>query len=345
MFRDRHGNAHYRYRRTGFQTHYFKHLPGTEGFREELRACEDGVAAPVIQPGADRAKPGSFDHLLSLYYRSADFLDVGERTRVIYRGTLERWRARERAGRRYGEILVRDLQPRHVEAMLSELLPHRTAANMLRKRLSALMKFAMRTGFTNLNPIAVTRPFKVKGKGFHSWSETEIAAYEARHPVGTMARLAFDLMLWTGQRGGDVRRLSPANIRDGRIAITQEKTGAFVSLPVMEPLAASILAVPSRGEAFVMTDYGKPFSVKGFGNKVRQWCDEAGLPHCSAHGLRKAAARRFAEAGCSNQEIKSWTGHTTDSEVARYTAAADQRTLSNTAAGKLLANLSSKLAK
>ncbi len=60
---------------------------------------------------------------------------------------------------------------------------------------------------------------------------------------------------------------------------------------------------------------------------------------------RKAAARRFAEAGCSNQEIKAWTGHTTDSEVARYTAAADQRTLSDTAADKLLANLAERLAK
>jgi P2 family phage major capsid protein len=61
--------------------------------------------------------------------------------------------------------------------------------------------------------------------------------------------------------------------------------------------------------------------------------------------LRTAAARRCAEAGCSNQEIKAWTGHTTDSEVARYTAAADQRTLSDTAADKLLANLAERLAK
>lgn len=105
-----------------------------------------------------------------------------------------------------------------------------------------------------------------------------------------------------------------------------------------------MLATPGAGRIFVLTDHGRQFSVKGFGNKFRQWCDEAGLPQCSAHGLRKAAARRFAEAGCSNQEIKAWTGHTTDSEVARYTKAADQRTLSDTAGQKLLANLAEKLA-
>jgi integrase len=212
--------------------------------------------------------------------------------------------------------MVRDLQARHVEAMMAEMLPYRTSANMLRKRLSALMNFAVRNGMASTNPVLVTRAFKVEGNGFHSWSEDEIAAYEARHGVGTMARLAFDLMLWTGQRGGDVRRIGVDNIKGDRIELVQEKTKAEVSLPILPALAASI-----------------------------QWCDEAGLPDCSAHGLRKAASRRFAEAGCSNQEIKSWTGHTTDSEVSRYTKAADQRTLSNAAGQKLMANLNEKLAK
>jgi len=192
--------------------------------------------------------------------------------------------------------------------------------------------------------VIVTRPFKVEGNGFHSWSEDEIAAYEARHVLGTMARLAFDLMLWTGQRGGDVRRIGAGNIKGARIELIQEKTKAAVSLPILPALAASILATSSAGRVFVLTEFGQQFSVKGFGNKVRQWCDEAGLSECSAHGLRKAAARRFAEAGCSNQEIKAWTGHTTDSEVARYTKAADQRTLSDAAGQKLLANLAEKLA-
>lgn len=344
-FTDRHGKKRYRYRRKGRATHYFKHLPGTPEFLVELRACEDGEAAPVIAVAADRSMPGTFNDLLYRYYRSPDFLNPSERTRVIYRSTLERWRERTRKGVRYGTGMVRDLQPRHVEAMLAELLPHRTAANMLRKRLSALMKFAVRIGMASTNPVLATRPFKVEGTGFHSWTEDEIAAFEARHHRGTMARLAFDLMLWTGQRGGDVRRLGAGNVQGQRIELIQEKTKAEVSLPILPALAASILATSSAGRIFVLTEHGRQFSVKGFGNKVRQWCDEADLPECSAHGLRKAAARRFAESGCSNQEIKAWTGHSTDSEVARYTKAADQRTLSDAAGEKLLANLAEKLAK
>lgn len=343
-FNDRHGKPRYRYRRKGHATYYFKAQPGTEGFRQELRACEDGLAAPAIEAGADRVKSGTFDDLLSRYYRSPDFLDPGERTRVVYRGVLERWRARERKGRRYGEVPVRDLQARHVEAMLAELLPHRTAANMLRKRLAAVMKFAVRIGMATTNPVAATRAFKVEGGGFHTWTEEEIAAYEARHPVGSKARLALDLMLWTGQRGGDARLMGPPHVKAKRLVVTQEKTGVTVSVPILAPLAESILAAPSGGLVFLLSERGRPFTRKGFGNKVRQWCDEAGLAACSAHGLRKSAARRFAEAGCSNQEIKAWTGHTTDSEVARYTAAASQQLLSDAAADKLMANLRARVA-
>ena len=343
-FRDRHGKPRYRYRRKGYQTYYFKQAPGTEGFRQELRACEDGLAAPAIEVGADRIVPGTFDDLLSRYYRAPDFLDPGERTQTVYRGVLERWRNRTRKGQRYGSIKVRDLQTRHVEAMLVETLPHRTAANMLRKRLSALMKFAIRIGMASTNPVTATRLYKVEGGGFHTWTEDEIAQFEARHPIGSKARLALNLMLYTGQRGGDARVMGPGHVRGKRLVVTQEKTGATVSLPILPPLAEAILATPSGGLVFLLSEHGRPFSRKGFGNKFRQWCDEAELPRCSAHGLRKAAARRFAEAGCSNQEIKSWTGHTTDSEVARYTAAADQEAMSDAAAEKLMANLRDRLA-
>jgi integrase len=344
-FADRHGKWRYRYRRKGYATYYFKAEFGTEGFRQELRACEDGLAAPAIEAGADRIKPGTFDDLITRYYRSPDFLDPGDRTRVVYRNAIEKWRRTVGKNRmRFGEIPVRDLQAQHVEKMMAAMLPHRTSANMLRKRLRALMNYAVRLGMATTNPVINTRPFKVEGSGFHTWTEDEITTYQNTHAIGTKARLALDLMLWTGQRGGDARVMGPAQVREKRLQVTQEKTGAVVSLPILAPLAESILATPSGALVFLLSEHGKPYSAKGFGNKFRQWCDEAGLPQCSAHGLRKAAARRFAEAGCSNQQIKSWTGHTTDSEVARYTAAADQKTLSDAAGEMLMANLRARVA-
>lgn len=337
-YRDRHGKPRYRFRRKGYSQYLFKNPPGTEAFRKEYYACLEGGAATKIAPGANRTSPGTFDDLINRYYRSPDFLGPSERTRQVYRGVIERWRPK------YGSGKIRDLDTRHVEAMMAEMLPYRTAANMLRKRLRALMDFAIRQGLADKNPVLATKPYKVESSGFHTWTEEEIAKYELRHPKGTTARLAFDLMLWTGQRRGDARMLGPQHIKNKRLIITQEKTGATVSLPILPALAEAIMATPSGGLVFLVSAHGKPYSRKGFGNKFRQWCDEAGLPNCTAHGLRKAAARRFAEAGCTNQQIKSWTGHTTDSEVARYTAAADQESLSDAAAKKLMANLRSRLA-
>lgn len=337
-YHDRHGKARYRFRRKGYAQYLFKNAPGTEGFRQEYEACKSGIAAERIDPGMDRIVPGTFNDLIARYYRSPEFLDPGARTQVVYRGVIERWRPK------YGNAKVRDLQARHIADMMAEMLPHRTAANMLRKRLRALMDFAIRQGMAQSNPVAATKPYRIESEGFHTWSEDEIAQYQDRHPIGTKARLALDLMLWTGQRGGDARIMGPAHVSNSRIRITQEKTGATVSLPILAPLAASILAVKSGALVYLISEHGKPYSRKGFGNKFRQWCDEAGLPQCSAHGLRKAAARRFAEAGCSNQQIKAWTGHTTDSEVSRYTAAADQVTMADAAAVKLMANLQQGLA-
>lgn len=335
---DRHGKLRYRFRRKGFAQYNFKAMPGTEHFRQEYDACVNAESAPVIAPGAGRIKSGSFDDLIIRYYCSPDFLDTSERTRTVYRGVIERWRTK------YGNAIVRDLKASHVEKMMAERLPHKTSANMLRKRLRALMQYAIRQGMAEINPVLATKPFRIEGDGFHTWTEAEIDAYEARHPLGTPARLAFDLLIWTGQRSGDVRTMGPGHVRNKRIEVKQQKTGAIVSLPIMPPLAASILATPSAAMVFILSAFGKPYSVKGFGNKFRQWCDEAGLPHCSAHGLRKASARRFAEAGCSNQQIKSWTGHKTDTEVARYTRAASQELLSDDAGAMLMANLQRRLA-
>lgn len=63
---------------------------------------------------------------------------------------------------------------------------------------------------------------------------------------------------------------------------------------------------------------GKPYTAKGFYNLVKDACIAAGLPHCSAHGLRKAAARRCREAGCTPEEGMAITGHQTLKEYLRY---------------------------
>jgi integrase/recombinase XerD len=84
-----------------------------------------------------------------------------------------------------------------------------------------------------------------------------------------------------------------------------------------------------------VTEFGKPFAVAGFGNWFRTQCDAAGLPHCTFHGLRKGAARRLAEHGCTPHEIAAITGHATLKEIERYTKDAERKGLAISAMEKL----------
>jgi hypothetical protein len=149
--------------------------------------------------------------------RATIVLDLSDRTRIVYRGVIERWLSK------FGKAKVPDLEPRQVADMMAEMLPHRTAANMLPKRLPALMPFAIRQRMAELNPVTATKPYKVEGTGFDTWTEDEIAQWEARHPVSTKTRLAFDLMLWTGQRGCDARVMGPQHVKNKRLLVSRRR--------------------------------------------------------------------------------------------------------------------------
>jgi integrase len=175
-------------------------------------------------------------------------------------------------------------------------------------------------------------------KGFHCWTDEEIAQFEARHPIGSKPRLAFALLLYTGQRRGDVIKMGRQHIKDGVLTITQEKTGTTVAVPVHPQLRAAIDASAgiNTNLTFIVTERGRPFPGHSFTAWFRKHCDDAGLPkRCVVHGLRKAAARRLAEAGCTVHEIAAITGHVTLREVERYTKAVDRERLARSAMARL----------
>ena len=189
-------------------------------------------------------------------------------------------------------------------------------------------------GLREDNPAAGVKLPNLKTDGYHSWTEAEIEQFEAYHGSGTRARLALTLLLYTGQRRGDVIRMGRQHIRDGVVHVRQQKTGIELAIPIHATLAAIIAETPADHLTLLTTQTGKPFSAAGFGNWFRDRCNEAGLAHCSAHGLRKAAARRLAEAGCTMHEIAAITGHASLSEIQRYTKAADQKRLALSAMEK-----------
>ncbi len=191
-----------------------------------------------------------------------------------------------------------------------------------------VFKSAIDIDLTDNNPAAKIEMLPPNNpEGFHAWSISDLEQYEQTHPIGTKARLALALFLYTGQRKGDVVRMGRQHVRDGWLSIRQQKTGMLVDIPILDSLQEAIDASPTGDLTFIVTSFNKPFTSNGFGNRMRKWCDEAGLPECSSHGLRKAMATRLADLGCSTHEISAIGGWETLKEVERYTKQANRKRL------------------
>lgn len=331
-FIDRHGKARFYFRRAGFKK---TPLPGLPYSPEFMSAYELALAAQPVPPGGSRVKPGTMRALAVSYFSSPAFRTLRPSSQYSYRNIIERLCVEH--GDKRAALMQRD----HVVRLLAARAATPRTANALRQTLRALMRHAVEIGMRADDPTRDVRAVPVKSDGYHSWTEAEIAQFERHHPVGSRARLAFALLLYSGQRRSDVVRMGRQHISDGALFVRQQKTGREVWIPIHAALIAIIAEAPTSNLTFLVTDQGKPYSAAGFGNWFRDQCRAAGLHGCSAHGLRKAAARRLAEAGCTAHEISAVTGHASLREVARYTEAADRRKLAVAAIAKVKARTSS----
>ena len=321
-FVDRDTGAVFRYfRRPGYPR---VRLPGLPGSAEFNRAYEAALEGPKLAVGVGRSKPGSLSVAIAGYYTSLEFRSLAAGTQAARRAILERFRAA------HGDKPIVLLPPKFIAHVLSTMKPF-AARNWL-KAIRHLMQFCVAQEMCATDPTQGIKLPRAKSDGIHSWTEGEISMFEAHHAIGTRPRLALALLLYTGQRRGDVLRMGRQHIRDGVITVRQDKTGTTLVIPVHTDLRVILDATPGEHLTFIVGQRGNPFTPNAFSKWFRDQCDAAGLPEaCSAHGLRKAACRRLAEAGCSANEIAAISGHATLREVERYTKAADQERMARNA--------------
>jgi integrase len=324
---DHDGRAHHYFRRPGFPRVRLPGLPWSPSFMAEYEKAISGARTAI---GAGRVKPGSVAAVIAEYKDSREFFgSKSAGTQRMRRGILDRFRAA------YGDRPFALLPPEWIEALLDSKPPH--AARSWRATLRSLCQFGVKRRYLRTDPTANIKQRAIKGDGFHTWTEDEISQFVRFHPLGTKPRLALALLLYTAQRRSDVVKMGRQHIRDGWLHVKQEKTDKPLAIPVHPELRAVLDATPSEHLTFLVTATGKPYGPNHFSETFREWCDAAGLPkRCTAHGLRKAACRRFAEAECSGPEIMSISGHATLKELVRYTKAADQAKMARNAMAKVV---------
>jgi integrase len=323
-YADRHGNVRRYFRKRGCKA---VPLPGMIGSAEFMAAYRDALGEPAQRTA--RQGEGSVGALICDYLKSPSFTDLAASSKTLYRTILDRF------GRQHGHRMVSDMPRAKVASYVYAIgADHPAMANVTKAVLRKLLAHAVRAGYRNDNPVVEIDRYK--GGSRHSWTEAELDAFEARWPLGTRERLAYALLLHTGQRGGDVVKMRRADVSGGAIAVVQEKTGTALSIPIHPELAAAMKAGPSKGLNLIGAPSGRPITRSTLTALMKRAADAAGLPvECLPHGLRKVQMRRLAEAGATAKEIASVSGHKALREVERYTASADQKRLSRSAIGKL----------
>jgi integrase len=345
---DRHGKRRVRFRKGAFST-YLTGIPWSDDFLRQYAAALEGVQLQASNIGSGRTVAGSVNALVAAYLdcspgSTSPFKTGAAETQRTRRNILENFRES------YGHLplyrVERNVQRtmlltrEHMQRIINEKSATPFAQRNLLNTLRAMFKWARAEGRIPEDPtLGVTRA-KVKTIGYKTCSEAEIERFEVAHPIGTKGRLAFALLLYTGQRRGDIVRIGRQHINDGVLTIDQGKTEggeeAHLEIPVHPKLREIIDATPTVGvKTFLVTHFGKPYTAPGFGNWFRELCDVADCPDVSAHGLRKATARRLAEMNCTEHEIAAITGHASIAEVQRYTKAADRKRLARSAMKKL----------
>jgi integrase len=302
-----------------------------------MAAYEAALAGAIPKPqlGAARTLPGTVNAALVSYYQnSATFRALADSTRQNRRNILERFR--EKAG----GLALAGMPRSAVQRILENLSPG--AAKNWKKALRGFLDYALAAEMIRQDPLVGIKLAKVKDTGgHHTWTEDEIAKFMERHPAGTKPRLALMLLLQTGHARADVVRMGRQHVRAGKLSMRRQKTGVQFDIPLLPHLTAE-LALHTAGDqlAFLTTSFGKPFTAAGFGNWFRERCDEAGLPQCTAHGLRKAAAVRHALNGATAAELMAWFGWKTIGEAQRYIEEASRIRLAENAGAKIIAGTS-----
>ena len=332
---DRHGNVRYYVRMPGCKKVRIKAAPGSDQFSRAYADAISGNAMPAPTIRSGKGDPASFEWLCNQYYHSTDFkVELGARTQRYRRLTLEA------LCKTIGHLPYGRIEARHVQRWMDDRAKTPEAGNNLLKALKGLFKFAAKRQLLKSSPVSGLSKIRTDTDGYHTWTPDEVRQFEAKHPVGTVPRLALALLLYTGQRRGDVVLMGRQHVEDGVMRIRRGKTKktdkVFSYLPVLPELQAVIDASPCGDLTYLVTKSGVGFTAAGFGNAMRKWCDDAGLPHCTAHGLRKAGAVIAAENGATDRQLMAIFGWKKAEMASLYTEQADQKKLAKEGMGKLV---------
>jgi integrase len=344
---DRHGNVRLYVRRKNVGKVRLKSPPGSPQFMDEYKAALERLNAGKKALQTVHPRVGTLGWLVHEYEQSFGFRKLTSREQRVRHLILEsalNETTKPGSPYRFRDCPVDQFTPNHVRLLRDRKKDAPGAANNRIKALRIVFTWGCeeRSQSVKTNPAAAVKSADYARQTFHTWTREEFLQFESRHPLGSKARLAMALMAYTGMRRSDAVALGPQRVSDGWITFTPQKTstttGKSLRLPLLDALKAVLDASPLGVKAFLSTERGVPFTANGFGNWFRDRCDEAGLKHCSAHGLRRAGATFAAENGATVPQLMAIFGWETAKMAEHYIKDANQKKLAGGAMHLIVAN-------
>jgi integrase len=319
-YRDAKGRVWRYVRRKGMPN---ANLPGLPGSPEFMKAYQDALAAKP-EPQIPQ-KAGSIGNLVARFYSSVEFKNLRGRSPRTYRLVLDRFALKD--GHRTVRGLTRPLARKIIEEIGIETP---SMANLTKSILHTLFEYAISLDMRDDNPF--TRIRRYKGGTHHTWTDAELDGYRARWPLGTRERLAFAVLLYSGQRVSDAVKLKRSDV----LSFSQQKTGKEMNIPAHPALIRAVKAGPSNGVYIVGDERGRPIIGDTLSKIIKRAVRQAKMPaRCKAHGLRKAIQRVLAEHEATTKQMQAISGHKTLKEAERYSEAASQSRLAASAIARL----------
>lgn len=285
------------------------------------------------KPRATAHPEGSLTWLIERYKESAAWqVSIGSATRKqrdnIFKDVI----------RRSGDPNYTDIDTQAIERGVESRSGTPAQANCFLKAMRGLFKWAVKGGYVETNPASGVDPIRYKSSGFPAWAVEDAEKFRARWPIGTMERLAMELLLHTGLRRSDVVRAGRQNLKGTEFSMLTQKTNTWIVTEFTDYLLHVIGETDTPGMLFLSNSKGGPFSAETFGNWFRDACREADL-NKSAHGIRKLAATLSANGGSTTHQLMAQFGWASVKEAETYTKGADRAALGKTAAAKLQAQM------
>jgi integrase len=300
---------------------------GSPEFKTAYQAAIAGEPAP--KPAS--AAQGSLAWLVARYQDSRAWTQLSQATRKQRSNIIKRV-LKTGGAEAFDQITKKTL----IAAMDRRKATPFAARNFL-ETMRGLFRWALKSDLVKVDPTSDLDAARPKSDGFPIWTDDDIAKFQAKWPIGTRERLAFDVLLYTGLRRGDAVTLGRQHIKGGVARLTTEKTGERVFILIEPELAATLAAGPCGDLTFICGENGRALVKESFGNWFGEVCRSAGIRK-SAHGLRKAGATRDANDGWTESELEAKYGWRGGQMASKYTRAMNRERLAIQAAKRARAN-------